>query len=188
MKLSHTEIRKGTIIVLKNDPYEVIDHSHSYKGRGSSVMQTRLRNLKDKTVMQKTFHAREEVEEADIERKNAVFIYAHKGTSVFSEEKDSKKRFEIPENMISEKIAYLKENTPVTVILFNGNIISISLPVKINLTVKESPPGIRGDRAQGGTKTVILETGLSIETPLFIKEGDIIEVNTDTGEYVRRIN
>ncbi len=151
-------------------------------------MQTKLRNLKNGSVMQKTFHTREEVEEAEIERKNAVFIYSHRGVCVFAEEKDSKKRFEIPENIISEKTAYLKQNTPVTMMIFNEEIISVSLPIKMEFKVKESPPGIKGDRSQGGTKTVILETGASVDVPLFVKEGDSVEINTETGEYVRRVS
>ncbi len=150
-------------------------------------MQTRIRNLRNGAVTQKTFHTRDEVEEAEIEKRKAVFVYSHRGKYVFSEEGNPKNRFEIEENRIAEKTAYLKENTPVTVLFFEEEVISISLPVKMTFRVKEAPPGIRGDRSQGGTKTVILETGAPIEAPLFVKEDDVIEINTETGEYARRL-
>ena len=185
MKLSHTEVRKGTIISLNGEPYEVMQHAHSFKGRGGSVMQTRLRNLKNGTLLQKTFHAKDEVEEASIEKEDAFFVYANRGKCIFA--KENKERLQIDEKSISEKIPYLKENTPVTILFFNEDPISVSIPIKVNLKVKESPPGIRGDRSQGGTKTVTVETGALIEVPLFVKEGDVIEINTETGEYVRRV-
>ncbi len=185
MKLSHTEIRKGVIINLDGKPYEVLQHSHSFKGRGSSVMQTRLRNLKDGTALQKTFHAKDDVEEADIEKEDAFFIYSNRGKCVFA--KKDNQRLQMEKSNIEEKLPYLKENTPVTIIYFNENPISVSIPVKVSLKVKESPPGVKGDRSQGGTKTVTLETGATMEVPLFVKEEDVIEVNTETGEYVRRV-
>ncbi len=187
MFLSHTEIKKGTIIILNGDPYEVLTHSHSYKGRGSSVMQTRIKNLKNGSVIPKTFHTKEKAEEAEIEKEDAVFVYSHRNQYVFAKKDNPKKRFTLEEDIISNKKGYLKQNTAVTMLIFNDQIISISVPVKVSLIVKESPPGIKGDRSQGGTKTVTLETGLQIEVPLFIKEKDTIEINTETGEYVRRI-
>ncbi len=184
--LKHTEIKKGRLIVLNNDPYEVIDYSHKVKGRGSSVVQTRLKNMRTGRVLQKSFHPGDEVEEAEIEKLEARFVYANRGKCVFHKEGDPSKRFILSKEQIEDKLDYLVSNTLVTALLFEEKIIGISIPVKINLKVKEAPPGIKGNSAEGGTKTVTLETGKVINTPLFIKEGDVVEVNTETGEYVRR--
>ena len=105
----------------------------------------------------------------------------------FSEEENPQKRFELTEEQIGPATKFLKPNQIVKGIVFEEKIINIALPIKINLKVIEAPPGVKGDRSQSGTKQVVLETGAKINAPLFIKEGDIIEVNTETGEYVRRI-
>lgn len=185
--LSHTELKKGVQIVFEGSPYEIFESSSMFKGRGSSVTQTRMRNLENGNILQRTFHAGEEVEEAEIQRFKARFIYANKRKFVFSYMDDSSKRFELTEEQIGEVHHFLKENEVVEGLVFKDEVINVSLPVKTQLKVTEAPPGVKGDRAQGGTKTVTLETGAIINVPLFIDTGDIVEVNTETGEYTRRI-
>jgi len=185
--MKHTEVRKGTIININGEPYEVLEHSHSVKARGSSVMQTRIRNLKTGNVIQRSFHPKDDIEEADIDKEEAIFIYARRGSCIFAKKEDRGKRFTLSEECVGDKLDYLKENTPVTIILFNEEPISVSIPVKVELKVTEAPPGVKGDRSQGGTKTVTLETGKKMEVPLFVEREEIIEVNTETGEYVRRM-
>lgn len=185
--LKHNEIRKGKIILFGEDPYEVIKHSHVVKGRGKSVVQTRMKNLRTGNILQKTFHPGESAKEAELEKLGAVFVYSHRGKYVFHKENDPSSRFELTEEQIGEKVDYLKEKTTITAILLNEKIIDISLPIKMNFRVKEAPPGVKGNRAEGGTKTVMTETGKKINAPLFVNEGDVIEVNTETGEYLRRI-
>ncbi len=184
--LKHTEIKKNKIIILNNDPHEVIDHSHSVKGRGRSVMQTKLKNMRTGKILPKTFHAGEEIKEAELEEMKAFFVYSHREKFVFHEKGNPSHRFELKEDQIKEKAEYLTQNTLINVVLFNKEIIGIHLPVKMNFLVKEAPPGIKGNRAEAGTKSVVLETGKSVEVPIFINEGDIIEINTETGEYSKR--
>ncbi len=186
--LKHNEIRKGKIILLGDDPYEVTKYSHVVKGRGKSVVQTQLKNLRTGNVLQKTFHPGETAEEAELERENAIFVYAHKDKYIFHKEEDPSSRFELTKEQLDEKADYLKEKTIITTILSNEKIIGISLPVKMSFKVEEAPPGVRGNRAEGGTKLVTLETGKKIDVPLFVNENDVVEVNTETGEYVRRVN
>ncbi len=186
--LSHNELRKGKVIVLGEDPYEVLQYSHVVKGRGKSVAQTQLRNLRTGGVLQKTFHPGDELEEAVLEKEDVVFAYSNRGKYIFHRENNPADRFELLEEMLGEKKDYLKEKTTVTVYFFDEKIIGVLIPVKINLKVTEAPPGIRGNRADAGTKIVELETGKKINVPLFIKEGDVVEVNTENSEYVRRIN
>ena len=185
--LKHNEIRKGKIIELNGDPYEVTKYSHVVKGRGRSVVQTQLRNLKNNSVLQKTFHAGDSVEEAELEKMNIVFVYSHRGKYFFQKEEYPSFRFELAEEQLEEEKKYLLEKTPLTAVLYDEKVIGISLPIKMTFRVKEAPPGTKGDRAEGGTKVVVLETGATVDVPLFVDEGDVVEVNTETGEYVRRV-
>jgi elongation factor P len=185
--LSHNDLKKGTQFILDADPYEVLEYSFVYKGRGSSIVQTKIKDLLTGNVLSRTFHPGDQLEEAEIEKVNVKFVYSHREKFVFSEEKNPADRFELAKEIIGDSVVFLKQNQTVTGIKFKDKIINISLPVKVHLEVKEAPPGIRGDRAQGGTKIVTLETGAQINVPLFIEAGDIIEVNTEKGEYVRRV-
>jgi elongation factor P len=185
--LKHTELKKGKIITIKNDPFQVIKYSHSVKGRGRSVVQVNLKNLKTGSNLQKTFHAGDEIEEAELEEEKAVFIYANRGKYVFHKEGDPASRFELSEEQVGEKSEYLIENTTTNLLVFQDKIIGLSIPIKMNFSVKEAPPAIKGDRVEGGTKIIVLETGKKINAPIFIKEGDVVEVNTETGEYSKRV-
>lgn len=186
-------------------PCLVLEHSLMFKGRGSSVMQVKIRNLKTGNVLSRTIHAGEEFEEADLKKLQVKFIYERKGKYIFSEaENPSKpfdfaqafgseaqarrgKRFELTKEQIGSAAQFLVSNTIVEGVRFEGEILTITLPVKMSIKVKEAPPGVQGDRAQGGTKAVILETGAEIQVPLFVDTGDVVEINTETGEYVRRM-
>ena len=177
--LSHTELKKGTQIIFEGSPYEIFESSSMFKGRGSSVTQTRMRNLQNGNILQRTFHAGEEVEEVEIKRFQARFIYANKGKFIFSHIDNSSDRFELTEEQIGDVHQFLKENEVVEGLVFQDKVINVSLPIKIQLKVTQAPPGVKGDRAQGGTKTVTLETGATINVPLFVDTGDIVEVNTE---------
>jgi elongation factor P len=185
--LKHTEVKKGKIITIKGDPFEVTKYSHSVKGRGRSVVQLQLKNIRTGNSLQKTLHAGEEVEEAEIEEEKAVFIYSNRGRCFFHKEGDPSARFDLSAEQIGEKVDYLVEKTTTNLALFQDEVIGINLPTKMAFTVKEAPPGLKGDRVEGATKTVTLETGKKIVVPIFIKEGDLVEVNTETGEYSRRM-
>lgn len=184
--LSYSELKKGSRIVIEKQPYEIIEASTMFKGRGSSVLQTKIKNLITGNVISKTVRSTDSFEEADIKKIKNKFIYSNKGKFFFQRE-DNSKRFELSDKILGETILFLKPNESIDAIEFQEEIINISLPVKVNLKVIEAPPGIKGDRSQAGTKVIILETGAKINAPLFIKEGDMIEVNTETREYVRRI-
>ena len=185
--ISYSEIKKGERIIIDSFPYEVIQTSWMFKGRGHSVLQAKIKNLKTGEAISKTFHPSDSFEEAEISKITCKFLYGHRDNYFFSEEDNPGKRFSLTKEQISHMINFLKPNEIVDGIVFNNEIINISLPIKVQLKVKEAPPGLKGDRAQGGNKLVVLETGGEINVPLFVKEGDIIEINTESGEYVRRI-
>jgi len=183
----YSELKKGVKIILDSEPYEIIEASHLFKGRGHSVLQVKLKNLITGNLIPKTLHPSDVFEEAEPSKIEAKFLYQHRDRFFFSEAKNPAKRFDLTIEQIGEQGEFLKTDQIVEGIIFENKVISISLPIKINLRVVESPPGLRGGRAEPGTKTVTLETGAKINVPLFIEEGDIIEINTQTGEYVRRV-
>ena len=185
--IPYSELKKGVQIILNNQPHEIIEASSMFKARGHSVLQTKLKNLITGEVISKTFHPSDNLEKTEITKITAKFIYVHRNKFIFSKEDNPSERFELSKEQIGSVIKFLRPDQVVVGIIFKNKIINISLPIKIQLKVKEAPPGIKGDRSQGGNKIVVLETGTEINVPLFIKEGDIIEINTEKGEYVRRI-
>jgi len=185
--LTHNDLKKGVQFILNKEPYEVLDSSFIFKGRGSSTVQAKIKNLITGNIITKTFRPDEEFEEVEISKVKAKFLYQHRDNFVFSEADNPAKRFELTTSQIGDSRIFLKPAQIVEGIIFQDRVINISLPIKINLKVIEAPPGLKGDRAQAGNKLITLETGAKINAPLFIKEGDIVEVNTETGEYVRRV-
>ncbi len=185
---SYSELEKGKIIVINDQPYEIIEAISTFKGRGHSYLQMKLKNLVSGIVIARSAQPRDSFEDADIDKMDAKFIYATKDKCVFSEIDNASKRFEIEINKIGDNYKYLKEGEIVTTIIFNDDVINVIIPIKVKLKVTEVPPGIKGDRAQSGNKVVTVETGMQISAPLFVEEGDIIEINTESGEYVRRVN
>ncbi len=185
--LSHTDLKKGVQFIYEGQPWEVLEAQLLKMAQRRPVIQSKIRNLIDGRVNEKNFQQGDVFEEADLQKKDIKFIYQSKGQFMFCEIKDPSKRFSFTEEQIGIQAKYLKPNEIVTGILFDDKIINFKLPIKVQLKVKESAPGVRGDRAQGGTKEAILESGAVIQVPLFIEEGDVIEINTETGEYVKRV-
>lgn len=186
-KLSYSQLEKGTRIIINKQPHEIIDSSSMFKGRGHSVLQAKLKNLITGEIISQTFHPSDSFEEAEIIKIKAKFIYSHRDQFFFSKE-NNQERFCLTESQIGPIKSFLKPEQTVEAILFDNEIVNISLPIKINLKVIEAPPGVKGDRSQAGNKIVVLETGAKINAPLFVEQGDIIEINTEKQEYVRRID
>lgn len=181
------DFQSGATIIIDGQPYEVIEISHSKTAQAQHVAQTKLRNLITGAVLSRNFKQSETFEEAEIEYLNVKFLYAHRGDFWFCEENNPKNRFSLSEKVIGEQTKYLKPNTIVKAARFEGKIINVELPIKMDFKVAEAPPAIRGNTAQGGTKIIKLETDAEITAPLFINEGDIVRVNTRTGQYSERV-
>ncbi len=184
--LDMNDMRIGALIVHDGAPHEVLEAHHMKMQQRRPVMQTRIRNLINGNVIPVTFQTHSIIEPAEIERREIIFIYKGRGEYMFHEASDKSKRFGLNELVIGEKGKYLKLNAPVTAVVFNDQIINIQMPIKIDLKVTEAPPDFKGDNATGGYKEVIVETGAKIKAPMFIKEGDVIKINTESGEYVER--
>ena len=185
--LGMNDLKIGTFFILEGQPYEVLHSQHLKMQQRRPVMQTKIKNLLTGKIVERNFQQSDYFEKADIQKKEVKFLYSHRDEFWFSEKDDSSKRFKLGEEIIGESAVFLKSGTLISALLFNNQIINIDLPVKMDFRVIEAPPSVRGNTAQGGTKQVKLETGALINVPLFIEEGDIIRVNTQTGEYSERV-
>ena len=190
-KLEYGEIKPRKIIIYKDEPYEVIESFVARTDQRKPQNQTKLRNLINGRVIPATFHASDSVYEADITRKEAKYLYSNKLENWFCNINNASERFTVENSLLNETKKFLKENSVVDIKIWTDDedkekIIGITLPVKITLEVKDAPPAIKGNTASGGNKVVTLETGLEVTVPLFIKTGEKIIINTETGEYVER--
>jgi elongation factor P len=183
--LNISEIKTGKNIILNGFPFVVLYHEHSKMGRAGSVLRTRLKNLSSGAILEKTFQGAESVEEADITKSKAQYTYLD-GNDYHFMDNESFEQFSLSKESLGDNVNYLKEGTDITLLNFNGNPINIELPIKVTLKVVEAPPGIKGDTVSTGGKVVTLETGFKVSTPLFVKTGDEIVINTEKGEYVSR--
>ena len=183
--LTISEIKNGKNIIFNDDPYKVLYTEHSKMGRAGAVLRTKLKNLLNGTILERTFQGAEKVDEADITSSKAQYLYQEGNNFCFMDSEDYD-QFSLPKEVLVDATNYLVEGTEVTVLNFNGNPINVEIPIKVKLKVVEAPPGIKGDSVSTGGKVVTLETGMKINAPLFVKEGDEIIVNTERGEYVSR--
>ncbi len=184
--LSLNEIKLGKVILVNNNPYIVIRADHHKVARGGAVLKVKLKNLIDGSVLERTFQGNEKAEEADVVKKKANFMYADENNANFMDN-ETYEQFTIGLDAIGDKLQYLKEGTDVNVLYFDGQGVAVDLPIKMEFKVVSAPPGVKGNSAGNVTKVVKIETGAEVTTPLFINEGDVIRINTDTGEYVERV-
>lgn len=185
--LKYNELKKGTIFLMDGDPYEVLEYSFVKLQRQRAVVKTKIKNLKTGVVLSRNFQQSDAFKEPELEIKRIKFIYTHRDKYIFAEMGDSSKRFELPGEIIDEKKRYLKENTELEAILLENEIIDIRVPIKMDFKIIDCPPSFRGDTAQAGRKSAIIETGAKIEVPMFIKKGDIIRINTEEDKYTERV-
>lgn len=191
-KLEYNEIKPRKYIIYHSEPYEVLEYHVARTQQRKPQNQVKLRNLINNKVIPATFHASENVDEADISKRTIKYLYSNKGEYWFCEQKDPSKRFIITIDIIGNQNKFLKENSLVDAKIYTNDdddesIIGIDLPIKITLKVTSAPPNIKGNTAGNSSgKLVTLETGAQVTVPLFIEEGEEIVINTETGEYVER--
>lgn len=186
--LSYTEVKPGILIVLDGDPFEVMATSGVVKKQRQKPHNTaKMKNLRSGATVEKTYTQADKIIEADISIREIQFIYENRGEIMFADPNNPKDRFSLPEELIGEKLDYIREKDIVEAKVFEDDIIGLRVPIKVELEVTEAPPNIRGNTSAGGNKVVTLETGLNVTTPLFIEAGDTIRVNTETREYVERV-
>jgi len=175
------------MIILEEEPYEILDARPQKRAQRETIIQSKVKNLLSGRVLERNFHQGDTFEEAELTKLKVKFLYGQKDRYFFCQEINPSQRFALNEEQIGPEAKFLKANQPVEGVVFNEKVVNILLPIKIQLKVTEAPPGVKGERAQAGTKQAILETGATINVPLFVETGDIIEINTETEEYVRRV-
>ncbi len=183
----YNEIVERKFITLDGAPYEVVSSHVFRKQQRKPVNATKLRNLITGKITERSFHQSEKVEEAEIVSREIKYLYSNKGEHWFSETNDPSNRFKLEADMIGAQGKFLKQNSIVKALVFNDNIIGLKLPIKVDLKVTDAPPAVKGDTVTGGSKQITLETGAIINGPLFINEGDVIRINTETEEYAERV-
>jgi len=185
--LSYTDLTPGTQFVMDGEPYEVVDYAFVRMQQRKPVMKVKMKDLISGKVKETSFQPSDQLEEADLERIKSRFIYESRGQYWFDEIGNPKNRFSFTQETFGNSAQFLKPSLEVVVLRFQDKVISVELPIKVDYEIKEAPPSIKGDTASGGSKQVILETGAKISVPFFINQGDIVRINTQTGEYVERV-
>lgn len=186
--LEYNEIKPRKYIVYENEPFEVLTSHVFRKQMRKPVNATKLKNMITGKVMEVSFHQSEKVAEADLEKREVRYLYTNKGESWFCEKNDPGRRFKLSAEIIGRALDYVKANDLVVLLAFAEKPLGLSVPIKVDLKVAEAAPAVKGNTVQGGLKQIKLETGKILNVPMFINEGDIIRLNTDTGEYVERVN
>jgi len=181
-----TELKPGRAITLDGQPYLILSSQFGRKSQSKANMQCKLKNLKTGAVVARNFQGSEQVEPADVGYRRVQYLYSSGGAFTFMD-LHTYDQFDLRDDVIGEQAQYLVDGQEVDVLVFEEKPIGIQLPATVDLKVIETPPGVRGDTAQGGTKHATLESGLTVNIPLFVNEGDTIKVNTETGEYMARV-
>lgn len=185
--VGYNDLRIGVSFIYEGQPYEVLEYSFVRMQQRKAVAQVKMKNLINGKVISRNFHQNERFEEVEIIKEPVKFLYQNRGQYWFCTKDNPANRFFLTEEVVGAQGQFLKPNTEVVALKFDDRIINIKAPIKVDLVVKETPPGIRGDTAQGGTKIAELETGAKVAVPLFVNIGDVVRVNTEIGEYVERV-
>jgi elongation factor P len=191
-QLDYSDIREKKIIIHDDEPCEVIESHVARTQMRKPQNQVKLKSLISGKVFAATFHAQDKANEADVEKREVKFLYSNRGEYWFCYPDDPKNRFKLDAALVGESYKFFKENSNVTGLVWTTDeeeekIIKISLPIKMTFKVKEAPPAVKGNTAQGGNKIITLENGTTINAPMFIEEGDMVSINTENGEYVERV-
>jgi elongation factor P len=185
MQVSTADFKRGLKIVFDGQPYAIVDFQHVKPGKGGAFVRTKLKHMKLGRVIDNTFRSGEKVDLVDFDEKHMQFLYTD-GRYHFMDTETYEQVSLSPEE-VGEARLYLKENTEVDVLYIDGVPASVELPNFVELVIARTDPGVRGDTAQGGNKPATLETGAVVQVPLFLSEGDVVKVDTRTGEYLGRV-
>ena len=185
MHVSTAEFKKGLKIVFDGQPYMIVDFQHVKPGKGGAFVRTKLKHMRQRRVIDNTFRAGEKVELVDFEEKHMQFLY--RDDRYHFMDLETYEQVSLSSDEVGAAREYLRENTEVDMLYIDGSPATVELPNFVELTIARTDPGVRGDTAQGGTKPATLETGAVVQVPLFLNQGDLVKVDTRTGEYLGRI-
>jgi len=185
--ISTADFRNGMVVVLNDTLMEIVEFQHVKPGKGGAFVRTKLKNVLTGRVLDRTFRAGERMEEARLEEVSYQYLY-HDGDLYHFMDNETFEQTAVGQDVVGENNNWLKENTNVGLVFYNGKVIAITIPNFVELQITKCDPWIQGDRSSGGTKPATLETGVAVQVPLFVNEGDVVKVDTRSGEYIERIS
>jgi len=185
MPVSTNDLRNGMAVDLPEGLFTIVEFQHVKPGKGGAFVRTKLRNMRNKAVIERTFRADEKLEQAVIDKREMQYLY-HDGSDYVFMDNTTYDQLNVPEAALGTAASYLTEGDSAVLEMYNGEIVEVDLPAAVELSVAETEPGIQGDRVSGARKPATLETGLVVQVPLFVNPGDRIKVDTRSGEYITR--
>jgi len=183
--ISSNDFRTNMTITYEGDAWQIIEFQHVKPGKGAAFVRTKMRNLCTGSVIEKSFNPTEKFENAQIDRREMNYLYESDGQYTFMDN-ESFEQMELSKEQLGDALNYLIENMTVKIVIYDGRILGVELPNTVELKVVETDPGIRGDTATGGSKPAKMETGYVVKVPLFINEGDVLRIDTRSGDYIER--
>ena len=186
MALSITDLKKGTLFQWEGEPFRVVEYKQKVMGRGGSIVNVRIKSLLDGKVLEKTFKGNEQLDSADVTTQPVQYLY-NDGSNHFFMNGQTFEQFEVPVDLVGENAGYIKEGDTVQLQFFNGRPISVEMPKNVPLKVTYTEDAVKGDTSTSITKDATLETGITVRVPAFIKQGDMISIDTTTGAYRERV-
>jgi elongation factor P len=184
--LEANELRKGVTFELDSELYRVLDYQHIKVGRGGATIRVKVRNLRSGVTLEKTFNSGDRVQDIRLEKREVQYLYSDGDLHHFMDTETYEQPI-LSAETLGDSIGYLTDGTTITLLTYDGEPIDVELPVTVDLEVVHAEPGYAGDTAQGATKEVRVSTGLKVQTPLFVEEGDVIRIDTRSGSYVTRV-
>jgi elongation factor P len=185
MSVSTNDLRRGMTLELDGTLFTVLEFQHVKPGKGGAFVRTKLRNVKTGAVLERTFNAAEKVGFAQVEKGDMQYLYREGDALVFMDNR-SYDQHHVPADALGGAVSYLVEGMTAIVSMYEGQVVGIELPAAVTLRVSKTEPGVKGDRVSGAMKAATLQTGLTVQVPLFVEEGDQVKVDTRTGEYLSR--
>ncbi len=191
--LSYNEVKERKYIIIDEQPYEVLSSHVFRKQQRKPVNQVKLRNLLNGSVKNETFHVSDAIEEAEIDKRKIRFMYKKDNRQSgiteywFCEISNPAERFFLVDSLLGDQVKFMKPNSDVDAMLFDDKVIGVKIPIKVDLKVVDAPPAVKGNTSGNVTKRITLETGAVINAPIFITEGEIVRINTETGEYAEKV-
>lgn len=183
--ISVNEFKNGLTIEFDGSLWRIVEFQHVKPGKGGAFVRSKLKNLRTGANQEKTFRSTEKVEKAIIDTKSMQYLYADGDNHVFMDT-ETYEQLELPAAQINDELKYLKENMQVSIMMYGSETLGVELPNTVDLAVAATEPGVRGDTSSGGTKPATLETGLVVQVPFFVNEGDLLTINTSDGSYISR--